>query len=304
MSQYPVQDEAGLYEGVNYLLSGPSGLGQNFAGFSAFNESWITGNFRLPYGQDSEASLYVAPIALSNAEQLDSRTIRYTFAAAQAQPPFSLGNGLTVTGITPSSYNSSSLRAAGASILQIGVIQCTTTSVTVRTRAPVASLGSYVSGGEISFVVAGNYDDSAYNSTDCNARVTVTGGTDRVFISAQLNQLITYDVLSGPSEFRVWVAINRYKGYTNEDPINPDYLFEFERPSVARKIYTYTGLTGTGTLPELETIFTAVVDQPVPGYYWYLVEVVYEYPAEGGVEVQVLKAETNLRSLSAQVVKA
>jgi len=303
MSQYPVQDEAGLYEGVNYLLSGPSGLGQNFSGFSAFNDSWITGNFRLPYGQDTEASLYVAPIALSNAEQLDSRTIRYTFAAAQAQPPFSLGNGLTVTGITPDTYDSASLRDAGASINTIGVVECTTTSVTVRTRAPVGALGSYVSGGQVSFYIADNYDLSAYNSTDCNARVTVTGATDRVFISAQINQLIDYEVISGPSDFRVWVVINRYKGFNNDDPINSDYLFDRDA-TVARKIYTYPGLTGTGTLPELETVFTTVLDQPVPGYYWYILEVVYEYPTVGGVEVQVLKAETNLRSLSAQVVKA
>jgi hypothetical protein len=303
MSQFPVQDEAGLYEGVNYLLSGPSGLGQNFSGFSDYNDYWITGNFRLPFSQDTEASLYVAPIALSNAEQLDSRTIRYTFAAAQAQPPFSLGNGLTVTGITPSSYNSSSLKAADASINQIGVVECTTTSVTVRTIGPVAVLAPYVSGGAISYAIAANYIDSAYNSTDCNARVTVTGATDRVFISAQINQLITYDVLSGPSDFRVWVVINRYKGFTNEDPINPDYRFERDA-TVTRKIYTYPGLSSTGTLPELETVFTTVVDQPVPGYYWYILEVVYEYPNVGGVEVQVLTAETNLRSLSAQVVKA
>ena len=33
MSQYPIVNRDDLIDGVNYLLSGPSGLGQNFQGF-------------------------------------------------------------------------------------------------------------------------------------------------------------------------------------------------------------------------------------------------------------------------------
>jgi hypothetical protein len=303
MSQFPINTPDGLYEAVNYLASGPQGLGQNFSGFSAYEDGYLTGNFRAPYSQLTPANLYVPGISLSNAQQLDDRTIKYTFSSTQSTPPFALGNGLTVTGITPSTYNSSSLRDAGSSINQIGVIECTTTYVIVRTVAPIATpLGTYVSGGSINFIVAQNYIDSGYNSTDCNARVTVTGGTDRVFISAQMTQNISYNVISGPSDFRVWVAVNRYVGSANNDPVNPDYHFELDT-TVSRKIYTYTGLSGTGTLPELETVFTSILDQPPPGYYWYILEIVLEYPDTGGVEVEVTNDKLGLRSLSAQVVK-
>ena len=307
--QFPVQsgNDQAITEALNYLLSGPGGLGQNFAGFSAFTklgatQTYLTGNFRIPFTQLGLANLYVPGIGVSNAEQLDDRTIKYTFSSPQASPPFSLGNGLVITGITPSTYNSEDLRAAGNSINQIGVINCTTTYVIVRTVGAITSpLGTYSSGGSITFYVAANYVDSDYISTDCNGRVTVTGATDRVFISGQLNQSINYNVISGPSDFRVWVAINRYVGSTNSNPTNPDYIFE-RQATVALKIYTYPALTGTGTI-DLETIFSAVIDQPNKGYYWYILELVLEYPDTGGVEVQVTDDVFGQRSLSAQVVK-
>lgn len=305
MAKFPVEldDDEGQADAINYLLSGPSGLGQNFAGYSDYNVKYLTGNFRIPFTQDNIAELYVAPIAISNAIQLDNRTIQYFFSGAPlASVPFALGNGLNVTGITPSSYNSTDLADSGASIFSIGVVECTDSYVIVRTRAPIsAPLGTYVSGGSINYRLTENPNDSFYSSTDCNARVTVTGGTDRVFLSGQMTQTISYDVLSGPTELSVWVAIRRYKGFPNTDPVNPDYLFDPDG-TVTRKIYTYPGLTGTGTLPELETIFSTAIDQPPPGYYWYILEVLFEYP-DDGTDIQVTTDELGLRSLSAQVVK-
>lgn len=51
MAKFPVEvsDVEGIVEGLNYVMSGPSGLGQNFAGYSAFEPATITGNFRSPY---------------------------------------------------------------------------------------------------------------------------------------------------------------------------------------------------------------------------------------------------------------
>ena len=306
MSKFPVEssDQEGLRDAVNYLLSGPGGLGQNFAGFSDYHNYWLTGNFRTPFTQDSVAKLYVAGVPLSNAEQIDSRTIKYTFSGAPlASAPFSKGNALNITGITPAAFNSVELQDAGASIFNIGVIECTDTYVIVRTQSPIeVPLGTYVSGGSANYRLTEQSDDSFYSSTDCNARVTVNGGTDRVFLSAQLTQTISYDVLSGPVDLSVWVAVRRYKGFTNNDPVNPDYLFG-SAVTISRKIYTFAGLTGTGqTLNELETIFSTVIDQPEPGYYWYTLEVLFEYP-NVVLDVQVTEDQLGLRSLSAQVVK-
>lgn len=300
VAKYPVDigDQEGIVDAVNYLLSGPAGLGQNFAGFSSYTPMYLTGNFRIPFTQDTIAELYVAPINLSDAEQLDDRTIKYTFFGAPlASVPFSLGNGLTVAGVTPSSYNSTSLNAAGTPITQIGVVECTDSYVIVRTRDPIITpLGTYVSGGTIKYSSM-----DAYNSTDCDVRVTVTGGSDRVFIAGQLDQLINYEVLTASADMTVYVAINRYKAFTNNNPVNPDYIFD-DRTTIVEKAYEYTGLTGTGTIPLIETVFASFVDEPDPAYYRYILEVYFE-TFGATTDIQVTSDELLLRSISAQVVK-
>jgi hypothetical protein len=95
----------------------------------------------------------------------------------------------------------------------------------------------------------------------------------------------------------VKTKVNRYIGFINDDPVNPDYLFDPDG-TVAEKVYTFTGLTGTGTLPLIETVYSTLLDVPPKGYYWYILEVKYEADA-----VEVTDVEFGLRSLSAQVVK-
>lgn len=297
-AKYPVDigDEEGIVDAVNYLLSGPSGLGQNFAGFSTFEQGWLTGNFRSPYGSATLANLYVAPIALTTSEMLDGRTWKFTFASTQPSPPFQNGNGVTVDGTSDSWYNDT--------FTVIGVVSCTTDYVIVRTTTSYA-IEPPASGGDIRFQLG-----TSENSTDANARVTVTGGTDRVFISGQLNQYISYDATG---DLQVTVAINKYYGEPDTQPVNPDYLFNFQY-TVARKVYNYPGLSGVGTLPVLDTVFATVIDQPDPtvtlitidpatswtGYFWYILEVSFEFTSGTGV---VTSDEFALRSLSAQVVK-
>lgn len=296
---YPVtSNTTDIVEGLNYALSGPGGLGQNFAGFSNYDTAYLTGNFRIPFSQPSAANLYVAPISINNAQQIDQRTIKYTFTTAQPTAPFQLGNGLTVTGITPSTYNSSSLRNAGYSINQIGVIECTTTYVVVRTVANITqSLGTYVSGGSIEYSVM-----ETYNSTDCDVRVTVLGGQERVFISAQANQKISYTATVA-TDINLYVEISRYTAALNYDPINPEFVFEGPDTISSRK-YSYLGVTGTGEY-DLETIFTSVIDNPSPGYYRYILEVYFEIDTDTTPlgDLQVTKDELSLRSITAQVVK-
>jgi hypothetical protein len=314
MPSYPIADDQSIRDGLDYLLSGPAGLGQNFQGFAGYEDPWakntngdsdpklpfyLTGNSRLPFTQQNPASLYVQSFALSNAEQLDDRTIRYTFASPQSPAPFSLGNGLSVTGITPSTYNSSSLKSAGYSIGQIGVVECTTTYVVVRTVAPITSaLGNYVSGGTIGY----SSTDIGEISTDCNARVTVTGGGDRVVVSGQLDQIVSYECFDPDVSFQVSVSIDRFIGQSNNDPVNPDFLFEQQFPPVINKTYTFTGLNGTGILPIIETVFAPVIDRPPIGYYWYILQIRYDLLPGGGY-LEVTQDELRLRSLTALALK-
>jgi len=230
MAKYPVEytDSEGVVDAINYVLSGPSGLGQNFAGFSSSETGYLTGNFRVPYTLTTPTALYYPDIALSQAECLDSRTVKYTFAVAQATPPFGNGNTIETTGFTNDFYNDV--------WSPIGVVECTTTYFIVRFSNPQVSPELDSSGGFVNYV-----SSNVTLSTDCNARVTVTGGTDRVFINAQLNSVLEY-VSPVTSPLYYTVSVNRYRGATNNDPTNPDFLFDLDGPNatVATKSY-FTG---------------------------------------------------------------
>lgn len=280
MSTFPVANDDAVQDAVNYLLSGPSGLGQYFAGFSSYQPAYLTGNYRIPFTQPTSATLYVAPITCSSAVQLDDRTFQYNFSSAQPTPPFSNGNNISGSGWSNSFYNGNQ----GV----IGVVKCTTTYVIFRTNGYYPGIGNDTGGGN---VYLDNVD--VLSSTDCNARVVVTGGTDRVFISGQLDQTLSY---TGSGNLEVLVQVNRYIGQLNTDPINPDYFFNFDA-TVAEKTYNYTSLS-TGT-KLIETVFSTLIDQPSPNYYWYILEV--NYIPTGSLIVET--SQFGLRSLSAQVVK-
>ena len=291
IAKYPVDqgDEEGILDAVNYLLSGPAGLGQNFAGFSSYATAYLTGNFRIPYTQSDPASLYVAPITIDTADMLDDRTIKFDFTTAGlVTPPFSLGQGLSVVGNSVNFYND-------AQIVQIGVVECTNTYVIVRilSAQPLQPQGT---GGTIEF-----YSTDAYTSTDAECRVTVTGATDRVFISAQLDQIISYEVLAGSQDLTVYVTINRYVGQLNDDPTNPDFFFQRDSTVVEKIVGVFTGLTGTGTLSQIDTVFATLIDQPPPGLYRYFLEVYFETDESG--DLQITQDEIGVRSISVQVVK-
>lgn len=240
-------------------------------------------------------ALYIAPISLASSEMLDEFTWKFSFTAPQLAPPFTLGNPITVSGVTDPTYD--------GTYSPIGVVECTNTYVIARTQSAytvVAPSGGgtveYYSTAVTPAVVNSNY----YLSTDCNAKVTVTGGTDRVFLSGQISNTIYYDATL-TSQLNYLVAINRYKGVINDDPTNPEYKFNLDG-TVAVKLLFKTGLTSGTTvfIPTIETIFTSVVDNPGPGYYWYIIDLLY-YTASG--DLQVAYSELDLRSLTAQVVK-
>lgn len=289
MAKFPVEisDQDGIVEGINNLLSGPSGLGQNFAGFSSYAPAWLTSNFRVPYTQATAVPLYVAPIAITQSEMLDSRTFKFTFATAQATAPFINGNNINVENSDNGFYDGS---YSGP-----GVIQCTTTYVIVRTISSY-DIQPASPNGEVYL-----YTGTGALASDANAKVTVTGSGDRVFISGQLDNVIGYEQTEN-STLTYTVQIQRYYGFPNNDPTNPEYRFnpDGDTSVIAQKVYTFPGLTGSGSIPLQETIFTAIFDTPATGYYWYILEVKFKFTTGTG---EVNSSEFGLRSLSAQVVK-
>jgi hypothetical protein len=266
------------------LASGPSGLGQNFAGFADYNTVYLTGNYRLPFTQATTANIYVPLVACANAVAINGNTFQFNFAHTQSTAPFALGSPITSQDF--STVDDDFWNGAWG---PIGVISCSTSNVIVRTQGTYANVPSVTTGNV-------TYDSTDTRiSTDCNARVTVQGGTDTVFISAQLTDTINY---LGSGNLTYTVQVNRYVGFTNNDPTNPDYLFTFDA-TVSQKVYTYNGLSGTGSLNQIETIFNTVLDQPSPNYYWYILEVEFDVTDS----LQISQSELGLRSLTAQVMK-
>jgi hypothetical protein len=280
MAQYPVEDDAGLYEAVNYLLSGPAGLGQNFSGFSSYKPVYLTGTFREPYSVATTATTnpptwYVPPVSINAVTPLnviDGKTpyLEWTFTTPTATPPFNVGQ--TIRGDatwSPGQYEGND----GV------VVICSTSSVITKYTdyvawKPITSYGSiYVSNNNIEV------------STDANARVTVQGPTELVFISSQLALTSGYTCTTS-STFSVVVQINRYSGFVDRVPGAVDYLFEFDK-TISEQIQTFTVSSGTGTVNCGQNIFTTVLDQPSFGYYWYICEIVfntrptYRYDGQG-----------------------
>lgn len=261
MAKFPVNpgDSPGaITDAINYTLSGPAGLGQNFKGFSSETVgatppvnvlSYLTGNFRPPFTQTTPASTRVAPIAVGTAQYLDPVTIKFVFAVAQPTPPFALGNGLVVVGVTPSGPYDGVFRGAG-------VLECTTTYVIIRVSGDGTTPGAGT-GGQISFNPFGAGD---FVSTDANAKVTVNGGTDRVFVSAQLNSILTYTA-TAPTQLTYSVMINRRVAIPNADPANPDFLFAYDK-TIAVKNYS---VTVDATESSVRALAVTSGISPVPG---------------------------------------
>lgn len=236
MAKFPVEisDNEGIVDAVNYLLAGPTSTGQGPQGFHSSSQAFITGNYRTPYTKTT-ANLTVDAIALGNSTWLNDFTFKHEFASAQAVAPFQLGNNITVRGVTPSLYNGTYSR--------VGVVECTTTYVIARTTTSYTNPGTGTGG----YVYLDAAEQDATLSTDCNGRVTVNGAA-QVLLSAQLNNKFTYST-DGVTSTEYVVAIDRYKAFPNNDPINPDFFFNFDA-TVAEKKYLFS-------LPDTTTAATS-----------------------------------------------
>jgi hypothetical protein len=238
MATYPITggDDQSLLEAVNYVASGPSGIGQQLKGFSSYDSTQLTGNFRVPYTATG-ADLYVAPIALASSEWLDDYTWKYTFAATQPTAPFALGSPVRVTGVTPSDYNGTFLR--------VGVVECSTTYVICREQTPYPNPGVVGTGGEIGLnvIVAVNGGEGAEISTDANAFVSIDGGNSLVSVTAQVDispfdYAVLYTAYPAVVPYLdIYVLIYRYVAINVGTIPNPQYRFVPDKIVSQQKIY-------------------------------------------------------------------
>lgn len=280
-----------VFDNLNYLMSGPLGLGQNFSGFSAYTDAYLTGTFRAPFSAPittTPAPLWYSTASISNITPLnvdpvtgETRSIEVFFTGAPlAAAPFTQGDTVAIAGVTPSFYDDT---------YDSSVLTCSNTSVILQTVGSYV-YPAYVSGGTIT-----KNNSDTISSTDANALVTVYGPTDRVFVSAQSEFDIAYTA-SVASEFNLVVQVNRYRAFYSRSQQSIRFALD---ATISEQEYSYTPSTsGSQFVPE--TIFASVIDSPNFGYYWYILEVTFEV-VSGDVLPTTVTA--GLRGLTAQVVK-
>lgn len=261
---------------VEYLMSGPAGLGQNFSGASAYTPAYLTGTIRAPFTvpitTNPPPQLTIDPIAITNITVLDinvdgeSRNIQIDFTP-QANPPFKQGQSCLISGVDPDFYDGFYGRS---------IVSCTTSSLVLQSRI-FYTWPPYISGGDISLssvsYIDGDGDpDDTPISSDTFGTVTVTGPTDIVFVAAQLALDFTYTCTTA-SEWDITVKINRYFGVSPDDPLDPQIVFA-EPVTISEQTTHYSEST-SGTASAGQNIFTTVLDSPSFGLYRYFAEVYF-----------------------------
>jgi len=369
MSQFPIDDTTGsLVEAVNYLLSGPTSIGQNFEGLSAVGinrsynqglgtettQTYLTGLpipgpsdlAPIPYAQQGQPGsidnagsgtvLFYYPIWNTLSSGLSITAITPVTATGRkitvtvnlvsgitgtSQLPFVLGQQVVLSGITPSSFNGT------YTVLSFST---TTPGRAVLIQDVEETWGAYVSGGVLKindpYGSVANYYERFF--TGLQAIVTVTGPTDRVFISSQMNQLklFTYTNVDTTSVdytgVYVNLEINRYRAV--QKTTLPD--------TGASALYAFNGTAYAGYIWELDTtivsvptqvianlapttvdvnnlgdvIYNNVIDNPGIGTYLYAFQISQDSARDPGypdVRLILGGSTTGVRSFTAQAIK-
>jgi len=262
MAKYPVElnDQTGLVDNLNYLLSGNQSLGQSVQGQVFSTQAYQTGNNVAPFTTSNAAGATLnAGVVISTATWLDDNTLQFNFTIPGAVPYFALGQTLTVAGTTITEYNTT----------YDSVVATTTTYVIVKTATAIPNMGAGA-GGTIS-QNAGVTGTFKYLHTDCLGVANISGGTDRAVISSQIKNTIQYAAIN-PSSLTYTAAINRYKLFD-------DSSFTFDA-TVAYQAYTASIPTTTNAAKSL-TITSG--SKPVTTYP-------YTYPltlAAAGADLKV-----------------
>ena len=109
ISKYPIEisDGEGIVDAINYLLSGPAGLGQNFDGFSDYSPLVMRPTFARPFTLPAtttlDASWYLRLAATSAGPTPSNPTQFITIGfAGYTDAPFQFGDTLRLTGFEDS----------------------------------------------------------------------------------------------------------------------------------------------------------------------------------------------------------
>lgn len=248
MPQFSISTEQGIVDGINYLLSGPSGLGQSFDGSytdglltpQAVNmtqaETYITGNlgnlqqiagnFVDPKTVDRYLD-YLAPtdryypgfstlpagLTITAITAISSTVIEITYTPTTltnyTTTPFVNNQQATITGVTPSIFNGTYTVVAYA---EPG--ESAAPATTVRLLSPTAKTWTAYTSGGIATVNTFTNTQTQMIPTSAQAFVTVSGRDQRVFLSSQcFFDFYTYVKFDSIAAYQpiAYLNINRYR---------------------------------------------------------------------------------------------
>lgn len=244
--------------------------------------------------------LYVAPINISTIDWIDTITLQVNFATVQPDPPFELGSLPTVSGSSTSTYNGTP---------GTGVVECTPSYVILQRASEIADQGT-ATGGTIKLsntiqpptvgTDPGFPGATYFNATDARGTVVVNSGLADVFISAQIDNTISYTATVA-SVIEYTVAVNRYVGTIPTTLYQGATQFYYDA-TIASQSYQYSVAIGTATLPAEKTIFANIKDEPGSNLYLYRLDLLFKVINDGGA-AEVTLSELGNRSMSVQVVK-
>jgi hypothetical protein len=372
MSQYPLDNNSDIVESVNYLLSGPTSIGQNFEGMSAVGvsvqygvnlgvtattQTYLTGmpilgpssvpvsdppavgaRYNQPGTVDNQGqtsndaypiwNTFPAGLTITNIVPVSAtgREITVTFnvfgtgITGASGNPFVLGQQVVLSGITPSSFN-------GTYTVKIQPEPFTAGQV-VLIQDVAETWGTYTSGGVIKLNDYALFTSQKF-FTGNQAIVTVTGPTDRVFISSQMNNLILYTYTNfqvseeGFFGVEVFLEINRYRAvqkttlpdagasaiYAQGGTAYDGYLWEFDASVVSVGtpiISSGPASTAVDSNDFGDVIYNNVIDNPGIGTYLYAFQIssdAYRDTSYPITQLIVGAKTTGVRSFTAQAIK-
>jgi hypothetical protein len=243
--------------------------------------------------------LYVAPISIGGIEWIDTRTIKVNFVTPTATPAFDLGSLPLISGSTL--YN--------GLYYGPGVVESTESYVVIQSSIDIFNGGSGAGGtirlsNTIQAPAVGTdpgFPGSVYfNATDCAATGIVNGNLDRVFISAQIDNTISYTATAATT-LEYTVALNRYAGNVPTTLTQGNVVYYYEQ-TIASQSYQYTVTSGSAVLPQEKTVFTNVIDRPNSSYYLYRLDLLFRVINDTGA-AEITQSKLGNRSISIQVVK-
>lgn len=310
MPQFPISDQQAIVDGLNYVLSGPGSLGQNFQGYSSNSTTTITGNIIDPTTGETVNSLpittsflqyYLTDCVVNTgvtggtdrvvlSAQLSNSFVYTTTAACSLQYTVSINRYRALANRDTTSFAPYVYTYAGTVATQDYFYNLDTTTAGILSTTVAGAKPAYVAPVTGSLVLpvdqvfVGLAADPPGTGQDANLRVQIAYGAAGAYDATNTKILVN-------SAGSLWNA--------GETITIPGTGLGGATPANDMTV-TVSAVTALTPSIQEQTVFTSVIDEPGLGYYLYALEVRW-YALTGSIDIASSTMQT--RSISAQVVK-